>query len=72
MTLRIINSAGAEVFSTSNVNGNTWTNWNGTNKNGILPEGTYYYIFTLKSKRNNTVLPKSGFIILKRRKDLSN
>jgi len=68
VTLRILNSAGTEVFFTSNTNGNKWSNWNGQNKNGILPEGTYYYIFTIKSKINNTVLPKSGFIILKRRK----
>ena len=72
ITLRIINSAGTEVFFTANTDGNTWTNWNGQNKNGILPEGTYYYIFTIKSKRNNTVLPKSGFIILKRSKESNN
>ncbi len=65
-TLRIINSAGTEVFFTSNVNGNTWKNWNGENGNGPLPEGTYYYLLTIKSKRNDTVFRKSGFIILKR------
>jgi gliding motility-associated-like protein len=68
VTLRILNSAGTEVFYTSNTSENGWTNWNGQN-NGVLPEGTYYYIFIVKSLRNNTVLQKSGFIILKRRKN---
>jgi gliding motility-associated-like protein len=72
VTLRIMNSAGTEVFFTSNTNGNTWTNWNGENNGGMLPEGTYYYVFTVKSLRNSTVLPKSGFIILKRRKEINN
>ncbi len=65
-TLRIINSAGTEVFFTSNENGKTWKNWNGENGNGPLPEGTYYYLLTVKSKRNDTVYRKGGFIILKR------
>jgi gliding motility-associated-like protein len=66
VTLRILNSAGTEVFFTSNENGNTWTNWNGEGSSGTLPEGTYYYLMTIKSKRNSTTLSKSGFIILKR------
>lgn len=65
-TLKIINSAGTEVFSTDNMNDNTWTNWNGQGSKGILPEGTYYYLLTIKSKRNNSSFKKSGFIILKR------
>ena len=65
VSLRILNSAGTEVFFTSNANG-TWSNWKGENENGALPEGTYYYLLTIKSKRTNTVFNKSGFIILKR------
>ncbi|MBP8959895.1 MAG: gliding motility-associated C-terminal domain-containing protein [Bacteroidales bacterium] len=65
-TLRIINSAGTEVFFTSNVNGNSWKNWNGENGKGPLPEGTYYYLLTVRSKRNDTMYRQSGFIILKR------
>jgi gliding motility-associated-like protein len=66
VSLRIVNSAGTEVFFTSNADGNTFTSWNGENENGILPEGTYYYLLTIKSLRNGTVYKKSGFIILKR------
>jgi gliding motility-associated-like protein len=66
VSLRILNSAGTEVFFTSNTDGNTLTKWNGENGNGILPEGTYYYLLTIKSTRNGTVYKKSGFIILKR------
>jgi gliding motility-associated-like protein len=65
-TLRILNSAGTEVFFTSNANGSTWSNWKGENSNGILPEGTYYYLLTIKSKRNNDLLKKGGFVLLKR------
>ncbi len=65
--LIIINSAGAEVFSASNRNGNEWKIWDGKNNRGIdLPEGTYYYLLKLTSKRNNSVFKRSGFIILKR------
>jgi gliding motility-associated-like protein len=65
-TLRVRNSAGTEVFFTSNTNGNKWSSWKGENVNGTLPEGTYYYILTIKSKRNNTTNMWRGFIILKR------
>ncbi|MGQ9619529.1 MAG: gliding motility-associated C-terminal domain-containing protein [Bacteroidales bacterium] len=65
-TLRILNSAGSEVFYTSNTGGKTWKNWNGETDSGPLPEGTYYYLLTFKSKRNNSVFRKSGFVILKR------
>jgi gliding motility-associated-like protein len=65
-TLRILNSAGTEVFFTTNTNGSTWTNWKGENGNGIMPEGTYYYLLVIKSKKNNNILSTSGFIILKR------
>ena len=66
VSLRIVNSAGTEVFFTSNINNDNWTNWKGESENGILPEGTYYYLLTVKSKRTNTVFKKGGFIILKR------
>ena len=65
--LTVINGAGAEVFSTSNRNGNEWTDWDGKNSKGIdLPEGTYYYLLTITSKGNGQVFRKSGFIVLKR------
>lgn len=65
-TLRILNSAGTEIFHTSNTGGKTWENWKGENNGGALPEGTYYYLLTIKSKRNNTLFRKSGFVLLKR------
>ncbi|MDP4221730.1 MAG: gliding motility-associated C-terminal domain-containing protein [Bacteroidota bacterium] len=65
--LTIINSAGTEVFSTSNRSGHQWTEWDGRNAKGAdLPEGTYYYLLKLTSKGNGAVFKKSGFIILKR------
>jgi gliding motility-associated-like protein len=65
--MKIINSAGTEVYSTSNINGGTWKNWDGKNSKGIdLPEGTYYYLLKLTSKDNDQVFKKSGFIVLKR------
>jgi gliding motility-associated-like protein len=66
VSLRVLNSAGTEVFYSSNTDGNTWTNFKGENSNGTLPEGTYYYLLTIKSKRSSAVLNRSGFIILKR------
>ena len=65
--LRIINGAGTEIFYTSNRNGSEWTDWDGKNSKGTdLPEGTYYYLLNLKSKGNDQVFKKSGFIVLKR------
>ncbi|HUX58427.1 MAG TPA: gliding motility-associated C-terminal domain-containing protein [Bacteroidales bacterium] len=66
--LKVVNSAGAEVFSTSNLNSNTdWVDWDGKNSRGDdLPEGTYYYLLKLTSKGNGQVDKRSGFIILKR------
>jgi gliding motility-associated-like protein len=65
--LVIINGAGAEVFSTSNRNGNEWRDWDGTNSKGTdMPEGTYYYLLKITSKGNGQVFKKSGFIVLKR------
>jgi gliding motility-associated-like protein len=66
-TLRILNSAGTEVFYTTNSENKTWSNFKGENsRNETLPEGTYYYLLTIKSKRSSTVNSWSGFIILKR------
>ncbi len=63
----IINGAGTEVFSTSNLNGNEWQEWDGKNSKGIdLPEGTYYYLLKITSRLNGQVFKKSGFVILKR------
>jgi gliding motility-associated-like protein len=65
--LVIVNGAGAEVFSTSNRNGNNWRDWDGKNSKGIdLPEATYYYLLKITSKGNGQVFKKSGFVILKR------
>jgi len=63
--LTIVNSAGSEVFHTTNRDGNEWKDWDGKNSAGIdMPEGTYYYI--LKSTSDISVFRESGFIILKR------
>ncbi len=65
--LSIINGAGVEVYSTANYDGNTWKAWDGKNSRGIdLPEGTYYYLLTIRSGRINREFKKSGFIVLKR------
>lgn len=65
--LTIINSAGTEVYSTSNRNGNEWSDWDGKNSRGIdLPEGTYYYLLRITSNTTGKVFKKSGFIVLKR------
>ena len=66
--LSIVNSAGTEVFYTTNRNGRTWNNWDGKTSTGIdLAESTYYYRLTLESK-NTSVAPymTRGFIVLKR------
>ena len=68
--LKIINSAGAEVYSTSG-DSNTWKDWDGKNSDGVdLPEGTYYYLLKITSdpsKDGNGLVKKwSGYIILKR------
>ncbi len=63
--LKIVNGSGTEVFSTSNINGETWSDWDGKNTRGIdLPDGTYYYLFKLIS--GGQVYKRTGFIILKR------
>jgi gliding motility-associated-like protein len=66
--LKIVNGAGTEVYKTSNRNGQTSISWDGKNDKGLeLPEGTYYYMLNLTSKKSNaSVFKKSGFIILKR------
>jgi gliding motility-associated-like protein len=65
--LKIVNGAGIEVFSTSNHDGRTWTDWDGTNDKGFdLPQGTYYYLLKVTSKINHHTYKRSGFIVLKR------
>jgi hypothetical protein len=68
--LTVVNGAGTEVFSTSNREGQTWTDWDGKNSKGLdLPEGTYYYLLKITSAGpagNGQVFKKSGFIVLKR------
>jgi gliding motility-associated-like protein len=66
VTLHILNSAGTEVYFSTNASGGTWANWNGENTSGIIPEGTYYYILTIRSLLNSNALTTSGFVILKR------
>ena len=66
--LSIVNSAGTEVFYTTNKNGQAWKNWDGKTSTGVdLAESTYYYKLTLTSK-NTSVTPymARGFIVLKR------
>ena len=66
--LTIVNGAGSQVFSTSNRNGSIWHNWDGKNSQGTeLPEGTYYYILKVTSPKTETTVPKSGFIVLRRK-----
>lgn len=66
--LTIVNGAGTRVFSTTNISNSTWTNWDGRNSGGTeLPEGTYFYLLKVNSAKTGIVIPKSGFIILKRR-----
>ncbi len=67
--LSIVNSAGSEVFFSTNKNNQTWSLWDGKTSKGVeLPEGTYYYILKMESK-NTDVSPykKSGFVVLKRK-----
>jgi hypothetical protein len=65
--LTVVNGAGTEVFSTSNRDGQIWTDWDGKNSKGLdLSEGTYYYLLKITSKGNGQVFKKSGFIVLKR------
>jgi gliding motility-associated-like protein len=69
ITLRILNSAGTEVYFTSNANNGTYVSWKGGNSKGIeLPEGTYYYTVTIRSKLSgdSTSQVQSGFVVLKR------
>ncbi len=64
---RVVNGAGTEVFSTGNLNGQVWKDWDGKNSNGAgLPEGTYYYLLKVTSKITGQVFKRSGFIMLKR------
>jgi gliding motility-associated-like protein len=65
--MTIVNGAGTEVFHTTNRNGSEWQEWDGKNSKGTdLPEGTYYYLLKIKSKGNDLVFKKSGFVVLKR------
>jgi hypothetical protein len=69
--LSIVNSAGSEVYSTSNRAPQKWADWDGKNSKGFdLPEGTYYYLLKITSDPskggNGQVFKSKGFIILKR------
>jgi len=64
--LTILNGAGTLVFSTSNRDGQEWTDWDGRNNKGLdMPEGTYYYLLNITTNEMQ-VIKKSGFIVLKR------
>jgi gliding motility-associated-like protein len=68
--LSIVNSAGTEVFYSSNKSSNSdWVFWDGKNLKGVdLPEGTYYYNLKMESNNTNTSpFKESGFIVLKRK-----
>lgn len=65
--LRIVNTAGAEVFRTSNQEGQEWTDWDGKDIKGQdLPDGTYYYFLKIRSLDTEIVDTRRGYIILKR------
>ncbi len=67
--LKILNSAGTLVFSTSHKLGkeNDWNCWDGKDlKGAMLPEGTYYYLLKVFTPETKHVVKLSGFIILKR------
>ncbi|HLN55081.1 MAG TPA: gliding motility-associated C-terminal domain-containing protein [Bacteroidales bacterium] len=65
--MKIITSAGSEVFRSSNYDGQQWQDWDGTDlKGNELAEGTYYYLMNIKTVLNGVTFKKSGFIILKR------
>jgi gliding motility-associated-like protein len=67
--LKILNSAGTLVFSTSNrKKQDKWVYWDGKDSKGaMLPEGTYYYLLNVYTPDTGHVSKVSGFIILKRR-----
>ena len=61
--LVIINSYGSQVYKNDDYDGR----WDGFDQDGNeLPEGTYYYLFTIQSERIYKSEPRSGFIILNR------
>lgn len=63
----VLNGAGNLVFSASNSDGSSWQNWDGKNSKGAeLPEGTYYYLLKVSSRKTGLAVQKSGFVILKR------
>ena len=65
--LKILNGAGTLVFTATNRNGRIWTDWTGKDSKGaLLPEGTYYYLLNVTSKKTGHVAKVSGFVILKR------
>jgi gliding motility-associated-like protein len=66
VTLKILNSAGSQVYHTDNLNGNVYKQWNGENEKGPLPDGTYYYILTIRPKIGAGGGTRSGVIVLKR------
>lgn len=68
ITLTVFTTAGSMVYYTSNEPG-SYVPWNGENNKGVpVPDGTYYYIMTLRSKENSKIQKFSGFVIVKRDK----
>jgi hypothetical protein len=69
VSISILNGGGTQVFFSSNIDGNKWEAWKGQNSSGKdLPDGSYYYLLTIKSVRVPEAPPdkRSGYIILKR------
>ena len=61
--LVVINAYGSQVYKNDDYEGL----WDGLDQDGNeLPEGTYYYLFTIQSERIDKTKPLSGFIILNR------
>ena len=66
ITLTILNSAGTQVYYSSNSNNGTYVPWNGENGKGPLPDGTYYYVVTIKTTDPPAFFKKGGYVVLKR------
>jgi gliding motility-associated-like protein len=70
VTIKILNSAGSQVYHSDNLNGNEYKQWNGENEKGPLPDGTYYYVLSVVLKSDHSVkFYYQGFILVKRDKN---